>query len=35
MSDMNTLFGMLVDAHGWHIGRCTWLAYWYMHMLAC
>ena len=22
-----TLFGILVDAHVWHIGRCTWLAY--------
>jgi hypothetical protein len=24
-----TLFGILVDAygwHGWHIGRCTWLS---------
>jgi hypothetical protein len=32
-----TLFGILVDAHGWHgwhIGKCTWLEYWYMHMLA-
>jgi hypothetical protein len=19
---------ILVDAHGWHIGGCTWLEYW-------
>ena len=24
----DTLFAMLVDSHGWHIGICTWLAYW-------
>jgi hypothetical protein len=34
MSDNDTLFGMLVDAHGWHIGGCTCLAYWWMHMFG-
>jgi hypothetical protein len=23
-----------VDAHGWHIGRCTWLTYQWMHMVG-
>jgi hypothetical protein len=22
------MVGILVNAHGWHIGGCTWLAYW-------
>ena len=28
------MVGILVDSHGWNIGRCTWLAYRYMHMVG-
>jgi hypothetical protein len=28
------MVGILVDANGWHIGRCTCMAHWWMHMVG-
>jgi hypothetical protein len=28
------MVSILVDAYGWNIGRCTFLAYWWMHMVG-